>query len=82
MNRREFLKGSALAGAAAVARSAAGEINKSSKIADGRYALDALAGEPLLAAAAEDSVAVSWAVQRLATGGVESRHPKCVAYGT
>ena len=71
MNRREFLKSVGLASAAVTVRPAAAKSWRDFEVADGKYWLHELAGEPMLAAAAETSMAVSWAVGRLATGGVE-----------
>ena len=71
MNRREFIKGAATAGALATARAASAKSWRDYEVADGKYWLQHLAGEPMLAAVSETSVAVSWAVGRLATGGVE-----------
>ena len=75
MNRREFLKGGALVGVAAVAKGAVGAVPWSKEhepeVADGAYSLEALAGEPVLEAPAETSIGVAWVVSRLATGSVE-----------
>ena len=61
MNRRSFI----LCGIAAGTGGA--NLGASAAAADGGVA----AGEPLLAAPSENSVAVSWSVSALATGGVE-----------
>ena len=72
MNRREFLKcASTLGAAAATANAASAKTWRDFEVADGKYWFHDLSGEPLLAAVSETSVAVSWAVGRLATGGVE-----------
>lgn len=71
MDRRRFLKGMGVAGAAGLVRGASAASWRDYEVADGKYWLHHLAGEPLLAAVSETSVAVSWAVGRLATGGVE-----------
>ena len=71
MNRREFLKCAATAGAVATAGATSAKSWRDFEVADGKYWLHELAAEPVLAAVSETSVAVSWAVGRLATGGVE-----------
>ena len=71
MNRREFLKCAATAGAVATAGATSAKSWRDFEVADGQYWFHDLSGEPLLAAVSETSVAVSWAVGRLATGGVE-----------
>ena len=71
MNRREFLKCAATAGAVATAGATSAKSWRDFEVADGQYWFHDLSGEPLLAAVSETSVAVSWAVGCLATGGVE-----------
>jgi len=71
MNRREFMKGAALVGAMAATKVASAKSWRDFEVADGKYWLHELSVEPVLAAVSETSVAVSWAVGRLATGGVE-----------
>ena len=71
MNRREFLKGASTVGAVATAGVASAKSWRDFEVADGKYWLHELSAEPVLAAVSETSVAVSWAVGRLATGGVE-----------
>lgn len=71
MNRREFLKGAAVVGAMSAAHGVAAGSGTRHEVADGRYRVEGLSAEPLLAAVSETSVAVSWAVGRLATGAVE-----------
>lgn len=71
MNRRDFIRSVATGGALAMTKMVSAKSWCDYEIADGKYWFHELAGEPLLAAASETSVAVSWAVGRLATGGVE-----------
>ena len=70
MKRRDFLKSAGLVGAMVAAKAVSAKPGRI-EVADGKYQLPELAAEPVLAAVSETSVAVSWAVGRLATGGVE-----------
>ena len=60
-----------MVGAAAAAKPSSAKTWRDFEVADGKYWLHELSAEPVLAAPSETSVAVSWAVGRLATGGVE-----------
>ena len=71
MNRREFLKGASVVGTLGLTGNSAAKTWRDFEVADGKYWLHNLAGEPLLASVSQSSVAVSWATGRLATGGVE-----------
>lgn len=71
MDRRAFLKGTLSVGAMSTAAKGLATSWRDFEVADGKYWLHNPAGEPLLAAVSETSVAVSWAVGCLATGGVE-----------
>lgn len=71
MQRRDFIKGVALAGAAVAGKTASARSWRDFEVADGKYWLHEISAEPVLAAVSETSVAVSWAVGCLATGGIE-----------
>ena len=71
MSRRAFVASAMSSGAAlGVRQAAAAGIVREPVVADGIYEVGSLAGEPMLAAASENSVAVSWAVSADATGEV------------
>ena len=71
MNRREFLKAAAIAGVSGASAGVRAKTWRDFEVADGQYSLQQLSAEPVLAAVSETSVAVSWAVGCLASGGVE-----------